>query len=488
MTAGNLDYASQIQQVGEEIGYYVSVSKERNHISFEDDNSRNIINFELSQPGIAYAYIYSRTLSWDLPGERTDANEIISVLLSVLLRITNVASCRIWDIPHPVDVPDTEIYARYIVPDQPYKSAYELTPKGLEKIRTFSTVVRNFGIMLPKLFDWDVSKPHGPWAYDNYEYNGMEPWAVNIASIVGEKYDEEKIQFCQRTNPSWRHYRSTQTGLTIYQAPTIVRSLTTTLQAKQPWEQTLISTGNSYSAEGIVNFISRREAAFVERILKGLSRQRHLHDIVHIPLENVFVSAAGEYLIFLYRDCSRKRFEYEREKARKNHAQEAKSLYPDTDFIWSTAINGDRFEDFIIDLLRIEPGVIWVRQVSTTNEPDGGKDVLCDWITTPASAIHLNKESPPYEIRKVLVQCKGHKATVNKSMVSDIRDRVERHRANGFFLAVSSHLTTELTDYLYDLRTAGKIWADWWTRSEIEERLRQHRHLIEKYSDIVRFK
>jgi hypothetical protein len=53
VTAGNLDYASQIQQVGEEIGYYVSVSKERNHISFEDDNSRNIINFELSQPGIA---------------------------------------------------------------------------------------------------------------------------------------------------------------------------------------------------------------------------------------------------------------------------------------------------------------------------------------------------------------------------------------------------------------------------------------------------
>lgn len=141
MSTDNLDPASQIQQVGEEIGYDVSVNEKRNHVSFEDGNSRNVINFELGQPGFAYTYIYTRTLSWDLPGERTDANEINSVLLAALLRINNAASCRLWDIPHLIDVPDTEIYARYIVPDQPYKSAYELTPTGIEKIKIFSTLV-----------------------------------------------------------------------------------------------------------------------------------------------------------------------------------------------------------------------------------------------------------------------------------------------------------------------------------------------------------
>jgi hypothetical protein len=141
-----------------------------------------------------------------------------------------------------------------------------------------------------------------------------------------------------------------------------------------------------------------------------------------------------------------------------------------------------------MDLLKLEKQVLWVRQVSRTNEPDGGKDILCDWLTQPPSQSYLDEKIPPYVIRRVIVQCKAFKDAVPKSKVTDIRDTVEHHNTDGFFLAVSSHLGNTLTEHLYKMRTDGKIWVDWWTRSEIEERLRIHRHIVSKYPDIVQFK
>jgi hypothetical protein len=113
---------------------------------------------------------------------------------------------------------------------------------------------------------------------------------------------------------------------------------------------------------------------------------------------------------------------------------------------------------------------------------------LCDWITQPPVDAQLKEQIPPYTVRRVIVQCKAFKDAVHKSKVPDIRDTVEHHNADGFFLAVSSHLGNTLTEHLYKMRSEGKVWADWWTRSEIEDRLRTHRHLVAKYSDIVQFK
>ncbi len=243
-----------------------------------------------------------------------------------------------------------------------------------------------------------------------------------------------------------------------------------------------IATGN------IRNFIANREARFVERVLKQLNNVRHLNRIAYIPLENVFITASGDYVAFLYRESGRKRFEYERERAREKHDKDAEVLFPNSEFVWNSSIDGGCFELFIMDLLKLEKGVLWVRQVSNTNEPDGGKDILCDWLTPPPSNIHLDETTPPYVIRNVIVQCKAYRETVHKSKVPDIRDTVEHHNASGFFLAVSSHLGNTLTEHLYKMRTEGKVWVDWWTRSEIEDRLKLHRHIVAKYPDIVKYK
>lgn len=125
------------ETIAEKIGYRATISRIKSHVTLQDDQTRTVVtlqddqtravvNFEISKEGLIYPYILVRTLSWDLPGERTDANEILSVLIAAFLRINNYASCRIWDIPHPVQVPDTEVYARYLVPDQSDISANPL--------------------------------------------------------------------------------------------------------------------------------------------------------------------------------------------------------------------------------------------------------------------------------------------------------------------------------------------------------------------------
>lgn len=60
---------------------------------------------------------------------------------------------------------------------------------------------------------------------------------------------------------------------------------------------------------------------------------------------------------------------------------------------------------------------------------------------------------------------------MNKDAVKDIRDTMDDHHATGYFLAVASHITSDLTDHLDPLRTRGEYWADWWNGTEIEERL-----------------
>lgn len=477
-----------LQTIAEEIGYRATISRRNKHvtITLEDDETRVIIKFEISEEALVYPYIFVKTLSWDLPGERTDANEILSVLLAAFPRINNYASCRIWDIPHPVEVPDTEVYARYLVPDQSDISANSLNVESLEKIRNFCAATRYLCLILPRLFDWDVTEPSGMVADSNYSYEEAEEWAENVASVVGENFYKDKIQFCRRINPCWKHYRSIQTELTVYHSRQLSSSLISLLLNK-PWQNISISTGIIYNSGYILNFISIRESRFIERTLKRLNNTKHLNKIVYIPLENIFIAASGDYVVFLQRETGKKRFEYEREKAREKHSKDAEILFPTNEFVWEPSINGSRFELFIMALLKLERRVLWVRQVSNTNEPDGGKDLLCDWLTQPPS-IDLDEDTSPYLIRRVVVQCKAFKDAVPKSRVTDIRDVVEHHNANGFFLAVSSHLGNTLTEHLYKMRTDGKVWVDWWTRSEIEERLRRNRHIVTQYPDIVQFK
>jgi len=113
--------------------------------------------------------------------------------------------------------------------------------------------------------------------------------------------------------------------------------------------------------------------------------------------------------------------------------------------VWSESIDGNEFEILIRELLSHEVGVKWIRKVSIGNEPDQGRDLIAEWRTPPLLGQMLNSDDPeqnPYIDRRVIVQCKGFRKNVGKSDVTDIRDTLEHYEAQGYFLAVSSYLTS----------------------------------------------
>jgi hypothetical protein len=201
----------------------------------------------------------------------------------------------------------------------------------------------------------------------------------------------------------------------------------------------------------------------------------------------LFILIAGEHLFFVQRECGRKQFENQRQKIRKRYQKESLLLFPLVNYEWNEHIDGGEFEHLILDLLKREPGVHRARVVSATTERDGGKDILCEWSTMPISTEKVSEKTAPTVFRRVIVQCKAYSKSVGKSHVLDIRDTIEHHGATGYFLAVSSQLTTTLTDHLDFMRRKGAIWVDWWTRSEIEERLSRNQDIALKYPNIVKF-
>jgi Restriction endonuclease len=204
-----------------------------------------------------------------------------------------------------------------------------------------------------------------------------------------------------------------------------------------------------------------------------------------IPLENCFIAASGHHFLLLRRDCGKNRFADERERIRKRHQIESEVLFPINRFVWSDQVDDESFELLIRELLVREKGVRRVRKVSPSQERDGGRDLIAEWNTPPIRGQQLDEDQSPYTFRRVIVQCKGSKATVGKSKVQDIGDTVEHYDAQGYFLCVSSWLSTTLTDHLEKRRSEGKFWVDWWTRYEIEERLGRYPDLANKYPGVV---
>jgi hypothetical protein len=483
--------------------------------SFSDSLAPLIVHFDFidEETRSVFVYFYVRTTSWDLPGERTDANELISVLLATFLHVELGLSCSLIDIPHPAgDMPETEIYARYIVPEQPQNATYILNDEGVEQLKRILAVTQYFKLLLPHLFDWSPEERDGEMVtVPGYDWNKASRWAGYIANTIGEPWVEfdwpdtfeellelsdsgkveidgnEGIQFVFRANPDWKHYRSINTGITVYEARAAASVLLERIQANPPWDCVEGIDSKLFLSERSRTAIAYDNLDFATKILSTLCLPDDKPNIVFVPLEQDFVAISRQHLVFMRRECGRRQFENEREKIRKRHEKESSLLFPLVNFHWNEQIGDAEFERLVLDLLKREPGVHRARLVSVANERDGGKDILCEWFTTPTTTDDVSDEAPPTVFRRVIVQCKAYSKSVGKSDVRDIRDTVDHHEATGYFLAVSSQITTTLTDHLDTLRRRGDIWVDWWTRSELEERLSRHQDIARKYPNVVQF-
>lgn len=471
--------------VARDAGYRPTLSEDPALLILRRDGSTLQVHLELTGADTAFAYLLVRTSSWDFPGDRTDLHEALSFLLAFFLRTaTPGSSCSLLDIRETL-MRETELYGRYVTLDQPNNSVYRLDRQGTEALGKLLSDLSRYESLVGIMNDWD------PQEEPDWRTPAAEAWATHVAQIIGEPLDDS-VQFAWRRNPTWLHYRSIRTRITVFRSPILATAVRDWISQLQPWQRLPGINRALYLGNAVNNAVSFRSERLAQTLARKLAGIPHTGDICHIPLENYIAAAAGDALVILQRDCGQRRFEKEKERIRPRHERESRLLFRETKvatarLVWNESIDDEQFEMLVLALLNREPGVVWARKVGASKEPDSGRDLICEWKMRASNERSLLDDQSPFVMRRIVVQCKAYKKPVNKSNVQDIRDTVDHHNSTGYFLVVASSITRGLTEHLEKMRSEGHIWIDWWTRSEIEERLRAHPDLVARFDAVAKF-
>lgn len=433
-----------------------------------------------TEPDSQNLWGYIRTTSWDFDGERSDLHDLISSIVAITLR----HSCISTSLPtliHPLGELSgynmaTDIYAKYITFERHKLFSFDTTNENLNIIRKILLSTRYSAFLMDYVLSYTA--PHVP-VWRNYQQR-----AEQIAKYIDKEYDENLHNYMARDKPFWGWFRSSLSGISVFELgeaalATLRYFYHGVLSPKiiQGIKRQIILT------EDLGNAVSLKRLEVGQALLDFLGDNSV--EISIIPIEDRFFLLGDRHIISIDDNCGEEGFKEERDAIRLRNEQERSILFPFSQFLWRDNIDGERFERMVKDLLEEEPEITRVRRVSGGNEGDGGRDLEVEWRFVKRIPTPYVPTENPYETKKILVQCKGYKRNVNKENVRDIRDTIDMHNADGYHLVVSSQLTTQLFDYLSSLRKRG-LQIDWWTRDDIEIRLRKNPSIVERYLDIVR--
>lgn len=478
-----VDIINKISDCVKELNIEQNINDEGELILFSDYFSGIRLCISCSDNDLIEFYFFQRTESFMYDGDRTDLNDIISVVFAVFLRFNKTRlSCELIDVPHPVcaSCNDNEIYARYIIPLQT-KNAF--TGNSEDTILFFESLILYMRFCISILFN-SVGCPCKNCREEktppyNYLPKIDKILKSKIINIVKEKQNWNASSRCL---PNWQYYKNFDEGVSVIKSHELA-SLLNDLVKLNIDDDIFVNgiEGELVFNDELSNIIKYDVKRRANSILKSLCDSNSEAPKCY-PLENLIVISGKEHVLFLESISDKYEFRKDKERLKKRQEKENRLLFPIYNFEWSDKIDPELFESLIKDILERESNVIRVRKVAPLNQPDGGRDII---IEKRQAVDFDSKGNNPFVVKKIIVQCKAYKKNVGKGSVNDILDTIDYYDYDGYLLVVSSQLTTPLTDRLDKLRTRRGLDIDWWNRNEIEDRLNVHRDLLKKYSDIV---
>ncbi|TDG36075.1 restriction endonuclease [Pedobacter changchengzhani] len=410
---------------------------------------------------LLYFDFYCRTTSWHYNGERTDLHDIFSLFFSIFLKKMALSSVKIINVMNPATFADSEIYGVYIIPKQINPGLINI--RDLDK-NTLSNLIESLFVFEQYIWGQYNGCPCQS-CRDRLGYSFTYRWEdIDIKELKALKTIigfNERVNYMERTLPSWLYYRNFKKRISVIKSHDIIDFISAISKSKETSIDGI--NGKLITTENFHHFVSFKKKTIIYEYFKKLQDA----EPILVVLENKIIGIGGKYILSLDINCGLDEFKKEREKLRERHNKEFEILFQPSTLEWQYPINDSLFENLIKDLLEREPNVTRVRKLASTREPDGGVDLIVEWLVPKEAVI---PDEDPYIKYSVVVQCKAYKNGVGKSDVQDIRDTVESRDYEGYFLAVSSYTKRSLTDYLDKLRTSKKLWVEWWTKSEIEDR------------------
>ena len=472
MSNDDVDFGNMsLSELSKIFDYEVDRESEKCRLIRKD--SRIQIHIESIADDVSVVYLIVKLFSFDFSGDRTDLTDILSMLFAAFLRINNFFSVSLIDIDHPVLEETSCVYAKLLTINQPNGPIYrnELLH---EKLFTIMGYIELFYIWMGPI---QAELDHlNNSCFEKISFADWDLVTKEIASSHFGKSDEYNI--IHRETPSW-YYSNLYGEISIILCPYLAQKLKELYHGLYKEEFISGVDSNLHLSGNIKNAIPHEVISTAYSIVTEFEKKNDC-DIQCIPIENSFLLITDNHIASFSCNCGLEQFKCERDKIEIRHKAENELLFPVNNFSWAESIKASEFEDLILELVNKENGVDWARKVGSTNSPDGGRDIICEWYI-PKKQLDNDNELL-FEKKTVIVQCKAYKKSVGKSDVTDIRDMLEHYNADGFLLATSSQLTPPLTDHLLSLKK--NYWVDWWNRPELEDRVNKYQGLISSFPGV----
>ena len=424
--------------------------------------------------------------TFGFPGDRSDYHELISLLWAAFLRAAGFASVRILDIPHPVC--EGELYGRYLVFEkQPGATFVSLREPNFALLSELLIACRKAAQLFSLVYEASDGDPEreisgGP--------EGKE-WAHTVARSLKVSAGIRGELSNQRQNPNWCYYYRDIGGITSFKLPVKLFAILVGCLSKVEGvvadvnDCYLVQTGSLKNTinKAAMNRVCRALGAYGLRVNGSLVKLVHGDVALFLPTDSHLICAVDGGLVAIRSDGDDRSYRDAEARLRTRHQREAQLLHASIRFSWTRHVNDDRFEELVLDLMNREPGVRRVRKVGASRASDGERDLIAEWLQPPASWESAT-EKQALVSRRVVVQCKAYSGSINRTKVGDVPGTVDLHDANGYLLVAFPRITPPLFDYLSKVPAKRKIWADWWTQSEIEDRLRRNIDIARRYPDL----
>jgi hypothetical protein len=430
--------------------------------------------------GVVFPHASVRTTSWEWDGcgGRTDLHEMLALLWAMILRARGTASAGFLD--EGGFVGPREIYARVLYFLQPFDRFFAAKHLNLAQLLAAHTAVAAHEL-------YHVLGLTSPEEQEPKWQEETLPWLQLVRDHLGGEDANE--MFVERRNPDWRYYFAPGSFVSILELPP--RQMSWLRHACRHYAPVSSSQGNRLivSAGGIYNAISRDALRKGERLLQALDQSpftrvgdgcaRWDSAAMVVPLENRVVILGGTFLVSVATLCGYRQYLVARDRWEEKHREAALIFGQSGTIEWREPLNSERFADLAEALLRVEPDVIRVRSSGPHNERDQGRDIIVD---RPGVALMENQAVTGLE--RIVVQVKVRNRTVGKHHVQDIRDTIEHHRSHGYLLIAFPRLSSDLIHHLEGLEERG-LSVDWWTRTQLEERIRRHPNIAAQFTDLL---
>lgn len=426
---------------------------------------------------------------WDGGGGRTDLHDILSAIWAAILRANGVASSRLLKMEGVSGPP--ELYARLLRFDQPFGHVMHSSSaqQVVALIRAHTAWAYHRLADAVGLDDPRMNKP------DWWESEAPS-WVSSLCSIAPPDGSEIWVK---RSNPNWEYYTAAKNAFSV--AKLDVHAATRLRLAIPLYDPVSIKLGRRYVIQsgGLYNSVPadalKRGVEIIRRVegdstppWRGPGAKRTDHAILTIPLENHCIFLGSRTVATISCSCGYDRYLADK-TAWSSQTEAAASIFNhDKEIVWTSPVDPVRFEELCHVLLEGEPGFTWVRAAGSTMDRDQGRDLVADWLS-PQNETNLARSNEEHLFlkRRTIIQVKTRKGTVGKSHVRDVRDTIERHNATGYFLIAFPGLSNDLVNYLKTLTRQG-YWIDWWSRQQIEDRLRRQPHIVARFNDLISFR